>query len=324
MHQVSVGLSLHRPEMIPLISEAMRGHDAIFLEEPPAPGFDQMIRGELSVDDYLLPIDVEYPLFSRKMCDLLQDLHAEGKAILQVEPFVESLLSIHEFFAEGHKPDDLSKNSINYYVYRAERTATGTLLAYYQTVGTGTFEEAIEAIIRFARADAARFRLRDSLRAQALVSLVQEHPSSYIESGLIHYQLWRLLRDRLPSRVRLQPLFLADAALKSIGAKGHLYGPGDQLTLLYIFHPTISQPEWERLFAARSMIYSKILEKQESDEEGEKFPHLRDELACIRAVRQLSIDGCRHLFPLIRRASSSEARQLVAAFGSVSEFSPRN
>jgi hypothetical protein len=324
MQQVSVGLSLHRPEMIPLISEAMRGHDAIFLEEPPAPGFDQMIRGELSIDDYLLPIDVEYPLFSRKMCDLLKDLYAEGKAILQVEPFVESLLTIHEFFAEGHKPEDLNKNSIHYHVYRAERAATGALLAYYQTVGTGTFEETIEAIIRFARSDAARFRLRDSLRAQALVSLVHEYSSSYIECGLIHYQLWRLLRDQLQSHVQVKPLFLEDAALTSIGEKGHLYGPGDQLTLLYIFHPTISQLEWERLFAARSMIYSKILEKQESDEEGGKFPHLRDELACIRAVRQLSIDGCRHLFPLIRRASSSEARQLVAEFRSASEFSPKN
>jgi hypothetical protein len=115
MQQVSVGLCLHRPEMIPLISEAMRRHHAVFLEEPPAPGFDQMIRGELSIDDYLLPIDVEYPLFSRKMCELLQDLYAEGKAILQVEPFVESLLTIHEFFAEGHKPEDLNKNSIHYF-----------------------------------------------------------------------------------------------------------------------------------------------------------------------------------------------------------------
>ena len=63
MQQVFVGLSLHRPEMIPLISEAMRRSEAIFLEEPSAPGFDQMIQGELSVDDYLLPIDVEYPAF---------------------------------------------------------------------------------------------------------------------------------------------------------------------------------------------------------------------------------------------------------------------
>jgi hypothetical protein len=72
------------------------------------------------------------------------------------------------------------------------------------------------------------------------------------------------------------------------------------------------------------MLYSKILEKQESDEEGGTFPHLRDELASIRAVRQLSIDDCRHLFPLIRRASSSEARQCVAAFSAMPALSPRN
>jgi hypothetical protein len=231
MQQVFVGLSLHRPEMIPLISEAMRRPEAIFLEEPPAPGFDQMIRGELSVDDYLLPIDAEYPAFSRTMCLLLRELHAEGKKIYQVEPFIESLLSIHESFADGHKPDDLTKSSIHFYVYHA--------------------------------------------------------------------------------------------ALKSMGEKGHLYGPGDQLTLLYIFHPTISQHRWEKLLAARSMIYSKILEKQESDEEGGTFPHLRDELACIRAVRQLSIDDCRHLFPLIRRASSPEARRRVTAFLAVPERFPQ-
>jgi hypothetical protein len=256
------------------------------------------------------------------MCCLLRELHAEGKKIYQVEPFIESLLTIHEFFAESHKPDDLTKNSIHFYVYRAERAATAALLAYYQTVGTGTFEEALDAIIRFPRADPARFRLRDSLRAQALVSLVQEYSSSYIESGLIHYQLWRLLRDRLPSHVGVQPLFLAGAALKSMGAKGHLYGPGDQLTLLYIFHPTISQPDREKLLAARSMIYSKVLEKQELGDDSGTFPHLRDELACIRAVRQLVIDDCRHLFPLIRRASSSEALRLVTAFLAVPERFP--
>jgi len=86
MQQVSVGLSLHRPEMIPLISEAMRRSEAIFLEEPPTPGFDQMIRGELSVDDYLLPIDVEYPAFSRDMCCLQRELHAEGKKYIRWSP----------------------------------------------------------------------------------------------------------------------------------------------------------------------------------------------------------------------------------------------
>jgi hypothetical protein len=310
--------------MMPFIAEWMWQHEAIFLEEPTTPGFEQMLTGELSINDYLLSTDVEYPVFSRGMCRLLRELNAEGKKIHQVEPFIESLLHIHGFFADGHGPGDMDPNSIHFHVYRAERAATGALLAYYQTVAVDSFEKAVEAVIKFARTDAARFRLRDSLRAQALSTLVPNYASSYIESGLIHYRLWRLLQDRLRSQARVRPVFLADAALRSMGEKGTLYGPGDQLTLVYIFHPTISQPVWEKLLAARSMIYSKVLEKQELDEEGGTFPHLRDELACIRAVRQLSIDDCHHLFALIRRSSSSEARQLVGAFLAVPERYPRN
>ena len=314
MQQVSVGLSLHRQEMLPFMAGWMRQHDAIFLEEPPSPGFDQMIRGQLSVDDYLLTSDAEYPAFSRGMCRLLRELHAKGKAIYQVEPFIESLLHIHTFFADGHGSDDLAQNSIHYYVYRAERAATGALLAYYQTVLTASFEKAVESVIEFARLDAARFRLRDSLRVQALTSIAQKYASSYIESGLMHYQLPWLLRSRLRSRARVRPIFLADAALKSLGEKGHLYGPGDRLTLLYIFHPTISQPQREKLLAARSMIYSKILAKSELEADDGTFPHLRDELSCIQASNRLSQDGCRFLFPLIRQAGSLEARQILTNY----------
>ena len=270
-----------------------------------------MIGGQLSVEEYLLPIDVEYPEFSRGMCSMLRELHANGKKIYQVEPFIESLIQIHEFFAEGHGPEELARNSIHFYVHRAERAATGALIAYYQTVTTGSFEQTIEAVIQFARIDAARFRLRDSLRMQALSVLVQKHASSCIESGLIHYHLWWLLWKRLRSQVRVQPIFLADAAMKSLGEKGRLYGPGDQLTLLYIFHPTIFNPEREKLLAARSLIYSKILEKIESNEDKGTFPLLRDEVACIQATKRLSLDDCRHLFPLIRRTGTQEARQIL-------------
>jgi hypothetical protein len=130
----------------------------------------------------------------------------------------------------------------------------------------------------------------------------------------MHYQLWRLLRRLLPSSARVSPIFLADAARPSLAEKGHLYAPGDQLTFLYIFHPAISRTEWEKLLAARSMVYSKILEKNELDERLETFPHLRDELACIRAIRQLSLEDCKHLFPLIRRAGTLEARGMITEF----------
>jgi len=314
MPNVTVGLSLHRPEMIPRIAEQMRQHEAIFLEEPRSPDFQLMLSGELGIEDYLLPLDVEYPDFSRAMCLLQRELHAEGKSIHQVEPFIETLIHIQEFFAGGGRPHELSPDSLAHHVYRAEKAATGALLAYYQTVVTGSFEEAVDSIIRFTRVDAARFRLRDSLRAQELARLIPNHGTSYVEAGLMHFQLWRLLRRLLPTSARVAPVFLADAALKSIPGSGRLYGPGDQLTLLYITRPAVSQPGREKLLAARAMIYSKILEKQESDDNAGAYPHLRDELACIHAARQLSLNDCRSLFPDIRRASTQEARSTTTAF----------
>ena len=314
MRTVTIGLSVHRPEMIPVISRAMRKHDAIFLEEPPVPEFTDMLCGNLSIDRYLLKLDLEYPEFSRGMCSLLREFYEQGRKIFQVEPFLEALLQVHEYLAAGHAPDEIDKNTLHYPVYLAERNATGALLSYYQTASSGMFDAAIAAILRFARLDAARFRLRDSLRAQALAPLVKKYATSYVEAGVIHYQLWRLLRRQVSRQVQVKPLFLSDQALKKIDEKGRLYSPGDQLTLLYIFHPEISNTAWERLLAARSIIYSKIIEKEEQIKDQAAYPHLRDELACIRMANRLSLDDCKRLFFTVRRAKSSDARQIVAEF----------
>ncbi len=311
MRFVSLGLSAHRPEMIPLMAEAMRRHAAIFLEEPPTPGFGPMLEGELSIEEYLLPVDVEYPAFSRALCRLMRELHAEGRRIHQVEPYYESLFWVHEFFAGGGGPDELARDSLHYHVHRAERAATGTLLAYYQATGGVSFEDTVAAVVRFARADAARFRLRDSLRAQALAPLMGGVHPAYVECGLMHVALRGLLRRRLAPGTRVRSLYLADTALKSLGENGSLFGPGDLLTLLFVFHPNLGRTKRVELLAARSLIYSKIAAKEEVEDAAGTFPHLRDELACIRAARRLSLEECRRLFARIRRRGTSEARREV-------------
>ena len=50
MSKITVGLSLHRPEMIPWVAERMRQHEAIFLEEPGSLDFQQMLSGELGIE----------------------------------------------------------------------------------------------------------------------------------------------------------------------------------------------------------------------------------------------------------------------------------
>ncbi len=288
MQTVTIGLSLHRPEWIPWISGHMQRHEAILLEEPPEPGFNQMLAGRLAIDDYLMQVDVEYPDFSRKMCHLMRELKSQGKKIFQIEPFWEILLSIHEFFAAGHAPEELHKQSIQYPVYLAERNATRALLDYYHAVASGSFDDTVHAIMRFARMDGARFRLRDSLRAQEIASMVTRHATSYVEAGVMHYPLGQLLRKQLQDKVRVKTIFLADEALQKWGRKGHLYGPGDQLTLLYIFHPANRQTGRKKLLAARSIIYSKIVAKDEITENLNRLPHLRDELDCIGTANMLS------------------------------------
>ena len=77
--KITLGLSMHRPEMVPFLADWMQQHDAVLLEEPPAEGFEQMLQGALGVDDYLQEQDVEYPAFCRDMCYQLRRLQSEGK-----------------------------------------------------------------------------------------------------------------------------------------------------------------------------------------------------------------------------------------------------
>lgn len=294
-----------------MTAELMQGHEAIFLEEPPQSGFDRMLAGDLLVEDYLMRVDVEYPSFSRQMCQLMRRLHAAGKKIIQVEPFLQHLLAVHEFFAEGHSPDEIPLDSIEYQVYSAEKDATKALLDYYQIVIDGTFEQSIEAILRFARADAARFQLRDTLRARSLADRLATCDCAFIEAGSIHYGLYIQLKQQLPKQVQLKPVFLAHQALHHMGRRGHLYGPGDQLTLTYIFHPELKDEQREALLAARSLVYTKLLEKEEQVAQLETFPHVRDELDCIQMVQQLRLGDCKRLFPLIRRSKSVNVRPVV-------------
>jgi hypothetical protein len=104
--------------------------------------------------------------------------------------------------------------------------------------------------------------LRDKLRAQEIERLVTPFSSVYVEAGEIHIALFKELRKLFPSEVSIKPYFLMESVYKTLSGKRHLFGPGDILTLYYIFHPHLESPLLD-LLASRSLIYSKLLEKEE-------------------------------------------------------------
>jgi hypothetical protein len=308
--QITIGYSTHRTESLAFAAEMMASHHVIFLEDPPIPGFEAMLKSEITIDQYLQNTDTEYPDFAYRLCHLIRKENKKGKKFFQVEPFVEILIGIHEFFADGGAPDQIDRNTLMWDVYQAEKNATGYLLAFYHAAMNSSFEENVKAVKNFAKADAARFQLRDKLRAQALKTLVSTFNSVYIEAGEIHMALFKELRKCLPSEVSIKPRFLMKPVYKKLSGKRHIFGPGDILTLYYIFHPQLESPKLD-ILASRSLIYSKLLEKEEIINSAEPYPHTRNELETISKVNALSRDDCKNLFRKIRLKSSAKARQIV-------------
>jgi len=303
-------LANHRPESIPLARRLMALHDTIILEEPPDQRFEPMLDGEVSIDAYLEDQDLEYPEFSQRMALILRERRQAGTRLVQVEPFIDLLLSIHDRFANGESPRDLPADTDLYRVYQAERLATKALIDFYQASGHDNFDTTIDAVKRFARADARRFALRDQMRAEAMAALLQHSGKAYIEAGQIHYPLWHELRRRLPAGFPLRVHFLMTAAVRKLGCRRHLFGPGDLLTLHYRFHPR-GRFQAEDLLAARALIYNKLILKEEIAADADDYPHTRDELEVGSVTDQLSLDDCRRLYPRVRRASTTDSREIV-------------
>ncbi|MCF8051277.1 MAG: hypothetical protein K9L59_08585, partial [Desulfobacterales bacterium] len=89
--------------------------------------------------------------------------------------------------------------------------------------------------------------------------------------------LWRLLKRRAAAHARVRPVYLMQEPMAEAGARRRNLGPGDVLTLHYLFHPERDDPVLD-LLAARSLLYAKLLEKEEMIGQAGQFPHLKNEM----------------------------------------------
>ncbi len=259
-----------------------------------------------------MTLDREYPDYSRGLCALLRDLHRRGHRLYQVEPFLEALVAIHERLADGEPPTAVAADPRLAPVYAAEREATGRLLEFYEAAAHGSFGDTLAAVKRFARADAERFRLRDELRAKAVAAIVPGHASTLIEAGEIHQAFWRELRRRLVGQSRLTRRFVMEPVYRAQARRPHLFGPGDLLTLRYLFCPDRPDHRQDDHLAAAALVYNKLLAKEEMVSTPGDYPHTRNEIETIRFVRRLSLDQCLRLLAGIKQVGTRAAQRIVA------------
>lgn len=79
------------------------------------------------------------------------------------------------------------------------------------------------------------------------------------------------------------------------------------------FHPQ-GRFQDEDLFAARALICSKLILKEEINADDGTCPHTRDELEVGSVIDRLSLGDCRRLYARVRRASTTESREIVKRY----------
>jgi hypothetical protein len=308
---ITIGLSTHRVESLPFILEHMQRHRRIVLENEPSHDLDAMLREESSIEEYVSGLETEFPEFERRLANHLQELHRSGKRIVQVEPFLEKLARIHDLFEAGKTPDDVLGHAELREVYLAEKNATGALITYYARSRHARFEDVVESVKAFARADAHRLVLRDRLRARAIAALARPGDETYVEAGTIHQRLCHFLRRELDGRDEVRAVHLLAPLFERFGGKRDEMTPGDRLTLYYA---SMSKPNEAlmTLLAARSLVHIKLIRKEELlPGDGS---HVEDEVVANRLVERLEFHHCRELFDPIRDAPRARALESVQAY----------
>ncbi|NPA39449.1 MAG: hypothetical protein GXO57_03290 [Thermodesulfobacteria bacterium] len=307
---VLVGFSPHRIEVLPWAKRFMEKADVIILEEPANLNFKRLLEDRFNIEEYLSGSDFWFPGFVKETIKILKEQFKKGTKIFQVEPYFTFLRKIQQ------EEDKSLLNNFTYKkVYEVEHIATLKLLEYYEASLSKEFEEVVKAVIEFSKADAKRFRLRDLLRAKAVTRLIGSLKSSkniYIESGTIHVYFKKLLHQMLKGIAKIRHVYLLEEVLKPLVGKAWVFPPGETLTLRYILKNK-PNPEKEKLLAARSLIYIKIIPKEElTPTQEEPYPHLKRELLAIKMVNRLSFEDCRRLYKEIFFIKNyKEARDFV-------------
>ena len=315
---ITIGYCSHRVETLNSMNQLMKEHDVIITEEAQNPCFIDMLNKKISIKEYIREEHLEFPEFSQRYYIILRSLHRNGKVILQIEPFIERLMQIYEMFSDGKKPKDIMKIPLLKSVYEVEKKTTAALLNFYESSLKDSFPQVIKKVIKFARADAERFRIRDSMRAEAVVQIITKKPTEnkkvYIEAGGIHIFLEKMLRQKMKKKCYIRSVNLMEPVIKKLTGQSSLLPPGDLLTINYILKKSKNEP-FEKLQAGRSLIYIKLLKKDEMLPTREiEAPHIEDEIKVIGLVSNLPLKQCEELYKKIRFQKRKEALVTIKAY----------
>ncbi len=290
---VGVGMEIcvifisHRVEFLEDFEREAMKYNTIVLEEPPNSKLFEYFSGKIPKEDYMESLDTSFPHYTSLYLDLLKKLYAQGKRILQIEPYLEKLNEIYELIERGIVGGDKV-------VRETENKVTKALIEYQEAFMEKNFDVLVEKTIEYTKVDAEKFRIRDEMRAEKIAETVKSNPDKVlIEAGQIHVLLPALLKKE---GFKVSVKSIPNEVARKLGYVW-IFNPGSELTIRYMMGESV---EDERLVAARALVYISMISKEEMlPSKDERYPHLVDEIKVVNFVNRLDYNGCRRLFERI-------------------------
>lgn len=122
------------------------------------------------------------------------------------------------------------------------------------------------------------------------------------------------MRQILGKRYSIAAEFLLEPIVKKLTGQKLVLPPGDLLTIHYILRKRAAE-EYETLQAARSLIYIKLLKKEEMiSSRAEQAPHVEDEISVNALANRLTVAQCEEIYRKIRFQGREQALKAVSAY----------
>ncbi|MGC8948497.1 MAG: hypothetical protein ACP5GU_02720 [Thermoprotei archaeon] len=292
--------------------------DIIILEEPANNFFESMLKGIISVDEYMQLLSEEtfslqpsFPLYTSQLCIILKSAYMQGKIIFQIEPYLEIVEKIYEFIdkheAQGMEPSqilsEIRKSQEFGTIYNYEHITYKLLLEYYNSLSR-SFDEAVDALLKYSRVEAQRLKLRSKMRAEKIIKTLKdiniEKSNVFIESGNIHLCLYHYLSEYFGDN-NVSSIYLLNSVIKNFDKKmQYIIRSNDILTFMHIFN--VRDDEIERLLAARSIIRLIMISENEiSPSKKQQFPKMEEEIAIAQLISSLNYEQCKSLYYKLKR-----------------------
>ena len=267
MRGMKVIFTSHRVENLQFMKSEFEKAKVIVLEEPRNEVFQEVLKGNISVEAYVNLIDTQFPVYTSKLIQMLKELG--NKDILQIEPYLEEVERLSRYNTGDERVRDM------------ERKVNLAYLDYVESFMRGDFDEIVSKVIDFAKADAQRFVMRDEMRAKSILELEEEN--MVIEAGVMHSKLAEILNAETVS--------IPELIAERLNIK-YIENPGNVLTKSFIYDFDCDR----ELLAARSLIYVTLTKKEEIVPESDSFPHFTHEQKLVRFVNNLSYERCKKVF----------------------------